>query len=253
MWRPARVAADAAGRLWVTEPFRRRAVILDAGGRELEAVTEGLVAPLGLFLGRGQTNAWAADAGAGALIEITVEGGARVARVPGPRDVAVDEDAQVAYVAGSDGRIHACPLPGRPEALVELDAAAITLSADRKRLYALRRDTLEIVAVDLADHTVTSVVAGPGPATGEPAAADLALGPGGLVTVDARSRSLRGINLQHGTATTIWRGELRAPCGVTHDRTGRSYIVCDPAAGHLVRIAADGSGATVLAGGTIPH
>lgn len=222
-------------------------------------MTEGLVAPLGLFVGRAQTTAWAADAGAGALVEIGVEGGKRLARLTGPRDVAVDEDKEVAYVACSDGRVYACPLSGqgRPEVLVDFDAAAITLSVDSKRLYALARDTLEVVAIEIRDGARAAVAPGPEPAATEPAAADLALGPGGLVTVDAHSRSLRGINLQHGTSTTIWRGDLRAPCGVTHDRSARSYVVCDPAAGHLVRIAADGSGAAVIAaggpGGTLSH
>jgi DNA-binding beta-propeller fold protein YncE len=79
---------------------------------------------------------------------------------------------------------------------------------------------------------------------------DVILSPAGLVVADTGNDALRGVNLRHGTVTTLWRAAsaptLAGPSSVAFDRAGRSYVVADTGHDRLVRVATDASRAAAI-------
>lgn len=209
---------------------------------------------------------------------------ARAAALPGPQALALDEERGVLYAAMADGRqiwrldidhgtVSPCagapPVPSPPAAIADgpaLEASfarpsGLALSADRKRLYIADAGASAVRVFHLDDGTVETLIGtarmDAGHADGPRAGArlrhclDLTLSPAGLVVADSGNRALRGINLRHGTAITLWSGattmQLTEPCSVALDRQDRSYVVADRGAHRLVRIAADTSHAAEIA------
>jgi hypothetical protein len=64
--------------------------------------------------------------------------------------------------------------------------------------------------------------------------------------VDPRRRALIGINLRHGTSTTIVAGNWANLAGVTYLRSRDVYVLADAAAPVLTLVSRDGSTARPL-------
>jgi sugar lactone lactonase YvrE len=140
------------------------------------------------------------------------------------------------------------------------DPRGLALAPDRKRLYiadaaasAVRILHLDTAALEtlVGTHDMSAGSAdGPRQHARLRGCSDIALSPGGLVVADTGNHALRGINLRHGTVTTLWRGAdepgLVEPGAVAFERQARAYLMADTGQDRLVRVAADAARATVL-------
>jgi hypothetical protein len=119
-------------------------------------------------------------------------------------------------------------------------AVALCLAADRRRLYAA--SDAEVSEYDTATGSRRTL------ATIEEARLiALALAPGGLVGLDARQAALVGINVRHGTTTTIHIGEWANPAAVAYQRVGDCYVIAVADHPDLWLVSRDGSTARRLA------
>ncbi|HUH04724.1 MAG TPA: hypothetical protein VML75_22160, partial [Kofleriaceae bacterium] len=229
-WRA--VIADADGHLWAAAADGSHVVQCDGEGRILERheVSAPIVA---LAPSSAGTAAFALDRG-GAVRElgsaadpVIVSGTCLAVDHPGGR-VFAGGVAGVAALAGG------APLWQRPAAVV-----AICLGADRRRLYVV--DGSELTELDASTGAARIVAHLPGRTV-----ISLALAPGGLVGVDPGRRAVIGINLRHGTSTTIFTGDWADPAGVTYLRSRDVYLLADASAPVLTLVSRDGSTARPL-------
>jgi sugar lactone lactonase YvrE len=206
----------------------------------------------------------------------------RTTALASPRALAVDEEQESLYLAAAGARqiwrveltggaIAPCAgAPADPGApgLTEGPALSVrlaeprglALAPDRKRLYIADAgaSAVRILHFDTGALETLAGIPGmePGNADGPRQharlrnCADVIISPAGLVVADTGNDALRGINLRHGTVTTLWRAisapSLAGPSGVAFDREGRSYVVADTGHDRLVRVAADASRAAVM-------
>ena len=214
----------------------------------------------------------------------------RTTALAAPRALAVDEEQDALYLAGA-GQIwrlelgaaaitpcagalpadHAGPEIGDGAALsIRLaEPRGVALAPDRKRLYIADAGASAVRILHFDTATLETLAGMPGREPGSAdgprqharlrGCADVILSPAGLVVADTGNDALRGINLRHGTVTTLWRAAsaptLAGPGSVAFDREGRSYVVADTGHDRLVRVATDASRAaaiTLLAGPTAP-
>jgi sugar lactone lactonase YvrE len=210
--------------------------------------------------------------------------GLRSTALAAPRALALDDEHGALYVAATGaGQIWRVDLaasalmpcagampagqaaPGcsdGPALSVRLaEPRGLALAPDRKRLYIadagassvriLHLDTAEIETLVGTPDMQPGSADGPRRLARLRGCADLILSPGGLVVADTGNDALRGINLRHGTVTTLWRAAsaptLAGPGSVAFDRAGRSYVVADTGHDRLVRVAADASRAAAIA------
>lgn len=136
----------------------------------------------------------------------------------------------------------------------------LALAPDRRRLYIADAgaSAVRVLRLDIAEVETLAGTPGlePGHADGPRQHArlrgctDLTLSPAGLVVADAGNDALRGINLRHGTVTTLWAASgapaLSRPSSVAFDRQDRSHVVVDSGHDRLMRVAADAACATVV-------
>ncbi|HWN68700.1 MAG TPA: hypothetical protein VNM90_13780, partial [Haliangium sp.] len=200
-----------------------------------------------------------------------------------PRALALDDEHGTLYVAATDARqiwrmdltagaITPCAggLPADQTSHGMGDGPALSarlteprglaLAPDRKRLYIadagasavriLHLDTAEIETLVGAPDMQPGSTDGPRQHARLRGCTDLILSPGGLVVADSGNDAVRGINLRHGTVTTLWHAAsaptLAGPSSVAFDRTARSYVVADTGHDRLVRVAADASRAAAM-------
>jgi hypothetical protein len=177
--------------------------------------------------------------------------GDAIAALEPARDLALDETAGVAYLATPGEIVVRGLATGARRELAAIDAAALALSSDRRRLYAADRGGHRVLAiaietgapridvvVDLAEAEAAAGAIGDGP-TG------LALSAAGLVATWARA--VVGINVRHGVRAVLHPPTavlaLTAARGVAAGRDKRRLWVVD--GDRLVAVATDGTGATV--------
>jgi sugar lactone lactonase YvrE len=141
------------------------------------------------------------------------------------------------------------------------DPRGLALAPDRKRLYIADTGASAVRILHLDTAAIETLVGTPDMQSGSTdgprqharlrGCTDLILSPAGLVVADAGNDALRGINLRHGTVTTLWRAAsaptLAGPGSVAFDRRRRSYMVADTGHDRLVRVAADASRAAAIA------
>lgn len=208
----------------------------------------------------------------------------RTTALAAPRALALDDEHDVLYLAAAGARqiwrldlaaaaLTPCAgaLPADPAAHGISDGPALAarlaeprglaLAPDRKRLYIADAGASAVRILHLDTAELETLVGTPdmqpGSADGPRRHArlrgctDLILSPAGLVVADAGNDAVRGINLRHGTVTTLWRASsaptLAGPGSVAFDRQGRSYVVADTGHDRLVRVATDASRAAAIA------
>jgi hypothetical protein len=177
-----------------------------------------------------------------------LDGGALAALEPA-RDLALDEHAGVAYLATPGEIVVRALATGARRELAAVDAAALALSADRRRLYAADRGGHRVLAlsietgapridvvVDLAEAEAAAGAIGDGPS-------GLALSPAGLVATWARA--VVGINVRHGVRAVLHGPAAALPLaaarGIAAGRDKRRLWVVD--GDRLIAVATDGTGA----------
>jgi hypothetical protein len=167
-------------------------------------------------------------------------------------DLAVDDIAGVAYLA-LDGVIVARGLDGNGHReIAAIDAAALVLSSDRRRLYVADRSRHRVLAVtiEIGAPRIDVVVE---MAAAEAVAGELGDGPTGLGMAPAGlvatwSRAVLGINVRHGVRAVL-HGPGATPVlttarGVAAGRDKRRLWVVDDH--RLIAVATDGTGAVVI-------
>jgi sugar lactone lactonase YvrE len=216
-------------------------------------LTTALAAPRALALDDEHGALYVAAAGAGQIWRVDLAAAAITPCAGGlSADQIPDQAADQAAPGSSDG----------PALSVRLaEPRGLALAPDRKRLYIADAGASAVRILHLDTAEIETLVGTPdmqpGSADGPRRHArlrgctDLILSPGGLVVADTGNDALRGINLRHGTVTTLWRAAsaptLAGPGSVAFDRAGRSYVVADTGHDRLVRVAADASRATAIA------
>jgi hypothetical protein len=229
------------------------AVAVDTLGAVAWIDRDGRLRHGGGVVGHGVAAVTASARGLAALDErggLSWLGGEAIAALEPACDVALDEPAGVAYLA-APGAIVAWTLAnGARRELAAIDAAALALSSDRRRLYAADRGGHRVLAiaiesgaprivvvVDLAAAEAAAGAIGDGP-TG------LALSAAGLVATWARA--VVGINVRHGVRAVLHPPTaalaLTAARGVAAGRDKRRLWVVD--GDRLIAVATDGTGAT---------
>jgi sugar lactone lactonase YvrE len=205
--------------------------------------TTALAAPRGLALDDEQDALFLAAAGARQIWRVDLAAGA------------------VAPCAGAPANQGAPGLVEGPALSVRLgEPRGLALAPDRKRLYVADAGASAVRILHFDTEELETLVGAPGMEPGSAdgtrqharlrGCSDVILSPAGLVVADTGNDALRGINLRHGTVTTLWRAAsaptLAGPSGVAFDREGRSYVVADTGHDRLVRVAADASRAAVM-------
>jgi len=142
------VAVDSGGDVWWLElggRLHRRGAGVIADG--IQAVA---VAPSGmLVLGR--------DGRLGSVDDIAAAR-AHLDQLPGALDLAIDETAGIAYAVVAGAVLARSLTTGTSRTLVAVDASALVLSPDRRRLYVADRGAGRILAVATADGAVETSV-----------------------------------------------------------------------------------------------
>jgi len=162
-------------------------------------------------------------------------------------DVALDRRAGVAYLATPRGLVARGVGSDARRELLALDAAALVLTPDRRRLYVADPTGRRVIGLHVAggDASIEVEVALPG---------DVALGDGPLALgltsaglVVACGRAVLGVNLRHATCTVVHGPAaalaLVAARGIAASRDRRTLWVAD--GDRLIAVASDGTGARV--------
>jgi sugar lactone lactonase YvrE len=232
---------------------------LSAGHHSLR--TTALAAPRALALDDEHGALYVAAAGAGQIWRVDLAAAAITPCAGGL--FAAQATSQAPGQATDETPGQAAPGSGDGPALsVRLaEPRGLALAPDRKRLYIadagasavriLHLDTAEIETLVGTPDMQSGSADGPRQHARLRGCSDLILSPGGLVVADTGNDALRGINLRHGTVTTLWRAAsaptLAGPRSVAFDRAGRSYVVADTGHDRLVRVATDASRAAAVA------
>lgn len=195
-----------------------------------------------------------------------------------PRSIAVDEDVGCLYLAlTACDQIWRLDLAADPAdgQLVALAGAAstsanvadiradhtfanarfsaprgIALAPDRKRLYLADSGHRAVRILHLADARVTTLVHGTVGGTDDlSGCTEVAIGPGGLLVVDADGDAIYGVNPRHRTLVRlVWTGDvqLTGPSAMVFDREHHGYVIADSGNSRLVRLMRDMSAATEM-------
>jgi hypothetical protein len=161
---------------------------------------------------------------------------ARPAKPTHPRQIDDDGDER-RFIAGDTELI--CHISQTTAWRYPERVEAMCLAADRRRLYVASSAT--VTELDTTTGAARQIATVP-----DHHLVALTLAPGGLVALDRTHRSLVGVNVRHGTSTTIFKGEWANPAAVAYLRAGDSYVVADAADPVLWLVARDGSNARRL-------
>lgn len=196
-----------------------------------------------------------------------------------PRSVAVDEEAGCVYLAMTDNQqlwrldLPEDPTQGQVAVLAGATHAAtgnvdvhddiraeytfatarfsapggLALAPDRKRLYVADSGHRAVRILHLDDARVTTLI---NHSDGLSGCTQVAIGPGGLLVVDADGDAIYGVNPRHRTLVQlVWTGEvqLSRPTGMVFDRDHYGYVIADTDNRRLVRLMRDMSAATQMA------
>lgn len=123
--------------------------------------------------------------------------------------------------------------------------SGVALAPDRKRLYVADSGATAVRIMHLDEARVTTLIDA---SDGLSGCTNVALGPGGLVLVDAQHHTLWGVNPRHRTLVRLWGGaeQLCRPSAMVFDRANYSYVVADTGNQRLMRLMRDMSTATEM-------